>query len=564
MAAGGDGNAGRTPAAGPAAGATPAPPVPPPGPPPGPQPASAWAPLRLHAVFRVLWIAQFASNVGTWMQTVGAQWLLVDRSPLLVALVQAAASLPIVALALPAGAWADLLDRRRLLLGAQLAMFLAAATLAAVTVAATPSPALVLVLTFALGCGNAVASPAWQAIQPDLVDRRLLPQAAALNGLNMNIARAVGPAVGGVVVATAGPGWVFALNAVSFVGIAVAVARWRAPARAEAGPPERLAEALRAGGRYVRHSPTVRRLLYRAVLFIPAAGAVWALLPVVAAANLRLGSGGYGVLLGAVGIGAVAGALVIPRLRARVGSARLLTGAMVVAAAAIAVVATAGHPVVVGLALLPFGGTWIAVMSSLNAALQLALPNWVRGRGLAYYLMVFQAAQALGALVWGTVADRTSVSTALLVAAGVLAAGAVVGLRSPMPDTASLDRTPSAHWPAPQLTVAPEPADGPVLVTLTYRVADADAVAFTAAMRQVGRSRRRTGALRWELFRDGGDPTRFVESYLVATWAEHLRQHEGRLTGADRRFEEEAHRYVRGAPEVAHLFPPPQDGPDGR
>jgi MFS family permease len=515
-------------------------------------------------VFRVLWIAQFASNVGTWMQTVGAQWLLVDRSPLLVALVQAAASLPIVALALPAGAWADLLDRRRLLLGAQLAMFLAAATLAAVTVAGTPSPALILALTFALGCGNAVASPAWQAIQPDLVDRRLLPQAAALNGLNMNVARAVGPAVGGVVVATAGPGWVFALNAVSFVGIAVAVARWRAPARPEAGPPERLAEALRAGGRYVRHSPTVRRLLYRAVLFIPAAGAVWALLPVVAAANLRLGSGGYGVLLGAVGIGAVAGALVIPRLRARVGSARLLTGAMVVAAAAIAVVATAGHPVVVGLALLPFGGTWIAVMSSLNAALQLALPNWVRGRGLAYYLMVFQAAQALGAIVWGTVADRTSVSTALLVAAGVLAAGAVVGLRSPMPDTASLDRTPSAHWPAPQLTVTPEPADGPVLVTLTYRVADADAVAFTAAMRQVGRSRRRTGALRWELFRDGGDPTRFVESYLVATWAEHLRQHEGRLTGADRRFEEEAHRYVRGAPEVAHLFPPPQDGPDGR
>ena len=529
------------------------------GPTPVPEPpsTSAWAPLRVHPVFRALWIAQFASNVGTWMQTVGAQWLLVDRSPLLVSLVQTASSLPIVALALPAGAWADLIDRRRLLLGAQFAMFLAAAALAATTFVGTPSPALILVLTFALGCGNAVASPVWQAIQPDLVDRAMLPRAAALNGLNMNVARAVGPAVGGFVVAAVGPGWVFALNAISFVGIAVTVACWRSPAHADTGPPERLVEALRAGGRYVRHSPTVRRLLYRAVLFIPAASAVWALLPVVAARSLRLGSGGYGVMLAAVGIGAVLGALVIPRVRARVGSARLVTGAMLMAAVAIAVVATVGDAVAVGVALLPFGAAWIAVMSSLNATLQLALPNWVRGRGLAYYLIVFQGAQALGAVVWGTVADRTTVPTALLVAAGVLAAGAVVGLRSPLPETAGMDRTPSAHWPAPQLTVAPEPADGPVLVTLTYRVAEADAVAFSAAMRRVGRSRRRTGALRWELFRDGADPTRFVESYLVGTWAEHLRQHEGRLTGADRRFEELAQRYAQGAPRVAHLFPPP-------
>jgi MFS family permease len=520
-------------------------------------PVSAWAPLRLYPVFRALWIAQFASNVGTWMQTVGAQWLLVDRSPLLVSLVQTASSLPIVALALPAGAWADLVDRRRLLLGAQGAMFVAAAALAAATFVGAPSPALILGLTFALGCGNAVASPAWQAIQPDLVDRQTLPQAAALNGLNMNVARAVGPAIGGFVVAAVGPAWVFALNAVSFVGIAVTVACWRSPAHTDTGPPERLVEALRAGGRYVRHSPTVRRLLYRAVLFIPAAGALWALLPVVAARNLHLGSAGYGVMLGAVGIGAVLGAVVIPRVRARLGSARLVTGAMLLAAVAIAVVATAGDAVVVGVALLPVGAAWIAVLSSLNSALQLSLPNWVRGRGLAYYLIVFQGAQAVGALVWGTVADRTTVSTALLVAAGVLAAGAVVGLRSPLPNTATLDRTPSAHWPAPQLTLAPEPADGPILVTATYHVREADAVAFTEAMRRVGRSRQRTGALRWELFRDGADPTRFVESYLVGTWAEHLRQHEGRMTGADRRFEEVALGYAQEAPQVAHLFPPP-------
>jgi MFS family permease len=525
---------------------------------------SAWAPLRSYPVFRALWIAQFASNVGTWMQTVGAQWLLIDQSPVLVSLVQTAAGLPVVALALPAGAWADLVDRRRLLLGAQFAMFLFAGALAVATFLGAGSPVVVLTLTFLLGCGNAVAAPAWQAIQPDLVDRPMLPQAAALNGVNMNLARAVGPAIGGVVVATAGAGWVFALNAMSFVGIAAVVSRWRAPRRADVGSRERFVEAVRAGGRYVRHALIVRRLLYRAILFIPAASAVWALLPLVAARNLGLGSGGYGLLLGMVGVGAVAGAFVIPRLRAAVGSAHLVTGAMVVTAAAIAVVASVGVPLLVGLALVPIGGSWIAVMSSLNSGLQLALPNWVRARGLAYYLVVFQGAQAVGAVIWGAVADRTSVTTALLVAAAVLAVAAVAGLRTPMPDTSRLDRTPSAHWPAPQLSLSPNADDGPVLVTVTYRVPEDDAVDFTEAMRHVGRSRRRTGALRWELFRDGSDPTRFVESYLVGTWAEHRRQHEDRLTGADRRFEEEAFRYVVGAPEVAHLFPPPATAPTER
>jgi MFS family permease len=524
---------------------------------------SAWAPLRAYPVFRALWIAQFASNVGTWMQTVGAQWLLVDSSPVLVSLVQTAASLPVVLLALPAGAWADLVDRRLLLLGAQAGMFLSAAALAITTFLGAASPAVILGLTFLLGCGNAVASPAWQAIQPDLVDRAVLPQAAALNGVNMNLARAIGPAVGGVVVATAGAGWVFALNAMSFVGIAAVVARWRAPERLDDGSRERLVDALRAGGRYVRHALIVRRLLYRAVLFIPAASSVWALLPLVAAGSLGLDSGGYGLLLGMVGVGAVAGAFVIPRLRARMGSARLVTAAMLVTAASVVVVATGRSAVLVGIALVPVGGAWIAVMSSLNSGLQLALPNWVRARGLAYYLLVFQGTQAVGAVIWGSVAEVTSVTTALLVAAGVLTVAAVAGLRTPMPDTSTLDRTPSAHWPAPQLTLTPNADDGPVLVTLTYRIPEDHAVAFTDAMTHVGRSRRRTGALRWELFRDGSDPTRFVESYLVGTWAEHQRQHENRLTGADRRFEEEAHRHALGEPEVAHLFPPPAFRPSG-
>jgi MFS family permease len=517
--------------------------------------ASAWAPFR-HTVYRVLWLAQLTSNVGTWMQTVAAQWLLIDQSPILVSLVQTASSLPIVLLSLPAGAWADMVDRRRLLLSAQLAMLVPAGALAAITFAGAASPAVVLTLTFLLGCGTAVAGPAWQAIQPDLVDRSVMPQASALNGVNMNLARAVGPALGGVIVAAAGPGWVFALNTLSFLGIAAVLASWRPPDRAD-GSRERLLEALRAGGRYVRHALIVRRLLYRALLFIPAASGLWALLPLVAARNLHLGSAGYGLLLGAVGFGAVAGALVIPWLRSRLGNPALVTSAMLVSAAATVVVATAANPVLAGLALVPVGGAWIAVLSSLNSGLQMALPGWVRARGLAHYLLVFQGAQAGGAVIWGVIADRTTVTVALLLAAAALVLGAVAGLRTPMPNTANLDRTPSAHWPAPQLLLTPAATDGPVLVTLTYQVPEQNAAAFTAAMQPVARSRRRTGALRWELFRDGSDPTRFVESYLVATWAEHVHQHERRQTGADRAFEERAQQHALGPPAVAHLFPPP-------
>jgi quinol monooxygenase YgiN len=315
--------------------------------------------------------------------------------------------------------------------------------------------------------------------------------------------------------------------------------------------------ALRAGSRYVRNAFIVRRLLYRALLFLPAASATWALLPLVAARNLRLGSAGYGLLLAAVGAGAVAGALVMPRLRARLGTPALVTVAMLVSAAATAVVATVSHAVAVGLALVPVGAAWIALLSSLNSSLQLTLPGWVRARGLAHYLLIFQGSQAAAGVLWGVVADRTSVTTALLLAAGALALGAVAGLRAPMPDTANLDRSLSPHWPTPQLLLTPAPADGPVLVTVVYRVPEENAAAFTAAMQPVARSRRRTGALRWELYRDGADPTRFVESYLVGTWAEHMHQHERRQTGADRQYEEEARRYTHAPPEIHHMLPPP-------
>jgi MFS family permease len=277
-----------------------------------PGPDSAWAPFAAR-VFRALWIAQLVSNIGSWMQTVGAQWLLIGHGAALVTLVQTASGLPVVLLALPSGVLADRYDRRTVLLAAQFAMLAVSTGLAVLAFVGALTPVLLLGLTFLLGCGTALMGPAWQAIQPELVERRRLAQAAALGAVNMNLARALGPALGGAVVAAAGAGWVFAFNAASYLGIAAVLLLWRRPsAQAPAVQGEKLLTALHAGRRYVWSAPGVRRVLLRTVLFIPGGAALWSLLPLVASRRLGLGSGGYGLLLGAVGVGAVGGAFVQP------------------------------------------------------------------------------------------------------------------------------------------------------------------------------------------------------------------------------------------------------------
>ncbi|MER5351012.1 MFS transporter [Kitasatospora sp. NPDC002551] len=518
---------------------------------------SAWAPLASR-VFRALWIAQLVSNVGSWMQTVGAQWLLVGHDAALLALVQTAASLPVVLLALPSGVLADRHDRRSVLVAAQLAMLAVTTALAVLAFADALTPGPLLGLTFLLGCGTAVMGPAWQAVQPELVERRQLGQAAALGAVNMNLARAVGPAVGGAVVAAAGAGWVFAFNAVSYLGVLTVLLRWHrsAPQDGPAGGDEGLLAAVQAGRRYIRHAPGVRRVLLRTALFVPGAGALWALLPLVASRSLGLGSGGYGLLLAAVGVGAVGGAFALPLLRRRLGANGTLAAGTVVLAGVLAVLATVRLPWLVGLALLPAGVAWIGVLSTLNAAVQTRLPGWVRARGLAVQLLVFQGGQALAAPLWGVLADRHGPGTALLAAGAVLLAGALGARRLPLYDGDGVDPTPSDHWPSPPLVVEPDRADGPVLVTVEYRVEPEQRAAFTGRMRRVAAARRRTGALSWGLFQDGGEPERFVETYLVSSWAEHLAQHGGRLTAADRRDEEAARALLRPgtAPEVTHAF----------
>ncbi|MFI7601422.1 MFS transporter [Actinoplanes sp. NPDC049681] len=516
---------------------------------------SAWAPLRI-AAYRSLWLALLASNIGTWMQTVGAQWLLVEQSgsDTLVAVVQTASTLPIVLLALPSGALADTLDRRRLLIAVQGFLVGVGTLLTVLTLAGRMPATLLLTLTFALGAGQALTAPAWQAVIPELVPRPQLASASALGAISMNLARAVGPAVAGVLIARTGAGVVFGLNTLTFAVFVLALWRWHPPAAGMADAPERFGAAVRAGGRYVRHSPVVRRILLRAALFLVPGSALWALLPLVASRRLGLGSGGYGILLGAVGVGAVAGALLLPRLRARWSVNRLLSVAGAVFAVVLVALGTARSETVVVVALLPAGVAWVMVLSSVNATMQLFLPNWVRARGLAVYQMIFAGAQAAGALAWGALSDASGLVVAHLAAAALMAAGVLTMRWWPLRDTSGMNQEPAVFWPEPHLELDPEDHDGPVLVTVSYPVSPAHEQAFVEAMEAVRRTRLRTGAARWGLFRDGEEPDRFVEAYLVPSWDEHRRQHTGRLTGTDRAAEERAQALADGPPRVTHLL----------
>jgi MFS family permease/quinol monooxygenase YgiN len=517
----------------------------------------AWAPLR-HSVFRALWIAQTVSNVGTWMQTVGAQWLIVSLggTALTVSMVQTATTLPTFLIGLPAGAIGDILDRRKVMIGSQAFMLVCASALGVLTLMGKIGIASVLALTFGIGLGSAVLRPSWQAVQPELVEREEIAQAAALNGVSMNMARAVGPAIGGVLVAATSAAAVFIANAVSFVGVMGVLAWWKRPPQESALGAEHVTHAIRAGTRYVRHSPRLRSVLARTLSFCLFSSALWALLPVVAHSRLGLGSGGYGLLLGAVGIGAVAGAFVLAAARAR-WTADHIVGAATLGFVAVSLVLAWSHSVaLVAIALVVGGLSWIAVLSSLNASAQIALPAWVRARGMATYLLVFQGGQAAGSLIWGALATHTSTAIALsAVAVGLAGALALSSRRHKLTSTVQFDMTPVSQWQEPELSLEPDP-HRPVLVTIEYRVPPENHDPFRAAMQRLGRSRRRTGAERWSLYQDAADPDRFVENYLVDSWEEHLRQHYERQTAQDVSIQQQALALTSDgqAPAAQHLI----------
>jgi predicted MFS family arabinose efflux permease len=429
--------------------------------------------------------------------------------------------------------------------------------LCAATVLGVASPGVVLALTFLLGLGNAANAPAWQATIPELVGGRLLAPAVALNSAGFNIGRAIGPALGGLVVAAAGPAAVFALNAVSYLGVLAVLWRWRQRRpQDELGAGEQMLGAIGAGIRYVRFAPLLRAVLLRTALFILPASALWALLPVVARDALGLDATGFGLLLGALGIGSVAGAVVLPRLRRAVPIDRRVVAATCLYALATVVLAVVGSALVVGLAMVAAGMAWLAILTSFNVATQTAVPRWVRARALAVYLLVFQGGLAVGSALWGVVAGRVGERTALLAAAASFGLGLLAALRWRLQGIGALDLTPSVR-PEPVTVLDPEPDDGPVLVLVRYRVDLARAEEFASAMRAMRRVRRRDGAYRWGLFEDVADPSCFVETYVVRSWAEHLRQHE-RFTAEDLAVRDRVRSFHIGddPPAVSHFIHP--------
>jgi MFS family permease len=519
--------------------------------------SAALAPLRQRA-FRWLWLGVFIGYIGVWGQTVGAQWLVVDapNAATLVSLVQAAMTLPVMMLALPGGVLADSFDRRWLLFSVQVYVFVIGILLTALTAAGLMPPALLLALTFALAIGAAVQLPTWQAMIPELVPRTQLRAATRLDMVGVNVARSIGPALAGLIIAASGVPVVFGLYALSVVFLALVLLFWRRPPAGSQDRRERFVPALRAGGRYVWHEPIVRRILLRVILFITPGMTLWALLPLVATQRLGIGSAGYGALFGALGAGAILAAFVLGRVRDRLSTNGLLTVAGIVFAAALTVIVLTSN-FFAALATLVFAGlAWTAVISTLIAELQLFLPVWVRARGIAIYLVTFTGSMTVGALIWGLVAEGVGLQPTFFAAAVVMLGGALAGLFWRVPETGHLDREAAIYWPEPRLTVDPELDTGPVMVTVEYTVAPEREAAFLEAMDRLRVSRRRSGATRWELYRDGDRPDRFVELFSVPSWEEHMRQHEGRLTAMDQEVEEAALAFSDPPPRAEHLLPP--------
>jgi MFS family permease len=516
----------------------------------GPPP---WAPL-MHTVFRNLWLAQFVANTGTWAQTVGAQWLMGDvgGSTLELALVQTATTLPVFVLVVPAGALGDILDRRRQLIAGQSVLLMGAAALSVLTALRATSPGSLLALTAAMAVGQALSVPVFQAIQSELVERDEIAQAALLNAANANIARAVGPALGGLLIAVTGPETTFAVNALSFLGVLGVLLAWRRPRTRRPHGAERMIAAVRAGARYVRSAPAFSTVLARSALFMIFASALWSLLPAVARGPLELDAGGYGILLGCVGGGALLGTFVLPSMRAIFGEDKVVVAGMAGYGVMMALTGLATSLPAVVIAMVFAGVSWISVLSTLNASAQLLLPSWTRARALAYYQLVFMGGQALGALMWGLVADQAGLVAAFVTpAAGLVLAAAWTAWRLPL-GPASYDLTRSRHWPA---APAADAVAGPVLVVVEWPIAPEQQQAFVRAMRPVGWARRRTGATLWGLFRDVESPNVFLEVFTVATWTEHLRQHDERNTELDRELDARVTALLApgATPRVRHL-----------
>jgi MFS family permease len=518
--------------------------------------ASPWIAFR-HATFTVVWIATVVANVGTWMYNAASGWLMtsLDADPLTVSLVQVASSLPMFLFALPAGALADTVDKRRFLIGCEIVLTILAAASAVLVWLNLVTPPILLLFTFLLGAGAAFTAPAWQSVVPQLVPRRDMAAAVAANGVGVNISRAIGPALGGAVIGGLGIAAPFWINALSNFAVIGALLWWR-PASSQDStlPAERFAGAMVIGLRHARFNPKLRATLVRAAAFFFFASAYWALLPLVARNQIAGGPELYGILLGAIGVGAVVGAFMLPWLKATFGADGLVAAGTTGTALSLILLGIARGPEIGLAACLIAGISWIAVLATVNVSVQVSLPDWVRGRGLAIFVTVFFGAMTAGSALWGQLASGLGLPAAHFLAAAGAVAGIALTWRWKLQTGAGIDLAPSMHWPAPVLAVEADADRGPVLVTVEYRIAPERREAFLASIRVMEQQRRRDGAFSWDVFEDAAESGRFLETFMVASWLEHLRQHQ-RVTNADSVVQDTVREFgAAAAPRVTHFI----------
>jgi predicted MFS family arabinose efflux permease len=509
---------------------------------------SALSPFRFP-VFRGIWIASLLSNFGSLIQSVGASWMMLSiaQSPEMVALVQASTSLPIMLLSLVAGAMADNMDRRRVMLFAQSFMLCISVALSLFTWSGLVGPWSLLLFTFLIGCGSAFHAPAWQASVGDMVPRPEVPGAVALNSMGFNIARSVGPAIGGAIVAAAGAAAAFAVNAVSYIALITVLGRWRLPPRSNTLPRETLGIAMAAGLRYVAMSPHIRAVLVRSAVFLFGAGSILALLPLVAKHLVSGGPLTYGLLLGAFGAGAVTGALVAVRLRAMLSTEAIVRWAGFGLALAAAIMAVSTFLALTMAALLLAGAGWMLSLSTFNVAVQLSAPRWVVARALSLYQMAAFGGLAAGSWLWGEVAADAGISASLLIAAGVVLAGVILGRWVPLSQAGEINLDPlrSDLWNAPSTAVPVDERTGPVVITVEYIIDEDDVEEFLRRMAERRRTRRRDGARNWRLLRDLADPRLWIERYETPTWLDYIRLN-NRMTQHDAQVPEHLRQLHRG------------------
>ncbi|MEY8710435.1 MFS transporter [Mangrovibacter phragmitis] len=522
------------------------------------RPSSPWQPLR-QPVFRTLWLATVVSNIGSWMNDVGVNWsmLTLSSDPLAVALVQASSSLPMFLFALPSGVMADIVDRRKYLLFSQVWVFIVAASLTLLSAAGLVTPWVLLLAAFLLSTGAAMSSPPFQAIVPDLVTKDELGPAIALNSLGINISRAIGPALGGLILSFTSPWLVFLLNALSVTGVALVLYRWKSEPTIQRLPPEHFFQAVRVGLRYIYAAPVFRNVLVRTCAFFLFGSAGWALLPLVARTEMHQGPGGYGMMLASIGVGAISGAVLMPRLRKRFSADALMMQASVLFGLMMLGMAFIRHFWWLNLCEFFIGLAWITILSTLNLGAQRSAARWVKARALAVYLTAFFGSMTIGSTVWGQLAAHYSIPFSLSTAAIGLILSCTVVWRWRLDKDPDLDLDIATHRNSSTLQPNVHHSRGPVMVSYEYRIRREDAHDFTVCMQDMRRMRRRSGAINWAIYEDVLQPGIFVETFVVDSWMEHLREQE-RYTMDDKKIQTRVNTFHQGeqVPEVRYLVAP--------